>query len=210
MWKKFFIIILLLLATTAGGCRYMLYLFAPGAQDKKVEAEFDGFKGSSVAVVIYADVNIQYEYPTAQMELSMLIADQLRKHVENVQVVDPRKVIRYQQENIYWETMSKNRLGEIFDAEYILFVSLMQFTTREPGSINLSRGIISAEVSVYDTSLPEHRSRVKRWPEISVAFPADDPVGRLEANEQKIREHTEKLFVDKVAKKFYDHKVSIK
>ncbi len=213
MPKRILVIAMLALASSACGCRplgYFLYLIAPGESGQKQKAEFDALKGHSVAVVIFADVNTQYEYPAAQMELSALIAHELGRHVKDVRVIDTRKVIRYQHENIYWDSMPKTQLGEIFGADYILFVSLLQYTTREPGSMNLSRGIISAEVSVYDTSLAEHQSRVKYWPEISVAFPEDDPMGRLGANEQRIRERTEKLFVDKVVKKFYDHKVSKK
>ncbi|HUT59011.1 MAG TPA: hypothetical protein VNA25_14275, partial [Phycisphaerae bacterium] len=53
-----------------GGCNYaayLLYLVAPGEDSgQTVKAEYEGLAGHSLAIVVYADQKVQYEYPLAR------------------------------------------------------------------------------------------------------------------------------------------------
>ncbi|MCK4603040.1 MAG: hypothetical protein KAU28_11275 [Phycisphaerae bacterium] len=204
------LILTLLLAAALGGCNhlaYWLYLVAPPEPTKTVEAEFADLADSKVAIAIFADEGVQYEYPFAQLELSLIIADELKKHVKKIEVVNPRRVVKYQGENIYWDKLDRTELGRKFEADYVLYVSLVEFSTREPGSINLYRGRIIAESSVYKTSLPERQARVWVGEEIRVTHPPHAPTSLLSENDREIRYLTERLFAEKLVKNFYKHKV---
>jgi hypothetical protein len=213
--NKTTVILMILAAGGLLGCNILgplLYFIVP-EQKKWIEPEFAGLEKHSVAVVIYADEGVLFEYPTAKMELSGLIAAQLEdpNHAKDIKVVPPDQVLRYQVESINWQSMEKTKLGKVFGADYVLFVSLMQFTTHEEGSVNLYRGHITAEAALYQTSLPERHARV--WPSgptnamISVVFPPHAPVGGFGDNDSKIRFETEKRFADTLAKKFYRYEV---
>ena len=193
------------------GCpmsRWLAYV-ALGGKDKKVQAEFAELSGKSVVVVVYVDKGVQYEYPNVCLTVSATVAEELRKNVEPSEVIDPRRVVKYQDANIYWDEMDKTALGKHFGADYVLLLALVEFNTREPGSMNLYRGRITAEPSVYKVSLPERQARVWRGETIRVVYPEHDPAGQLRENDRAIRVKTEHLFADRLVKKFYDHKVPI-
>jgi hypothetical protein len=202
----------LLAAAAVTGCEpmaYFLYVWWPGAREKKVKAEFAGLPGKNVVIVVYCDRRVQYEYPNVCLSLSSAAASQLAGNVKDVSVVDPRRVVKYQDGNIYWDEMDKTQLGKAFGADFVLFLSLVEYSTREPGSLNLYRGRIHAQASLYQTSLPEREARVWRGQAIRVVYPEDDPTGLLRESDRFVRDKTEAIFADRLAKKFYDHKVPI-
>ena len=199
---------LLLFLPPVGGCNivaYFLHLVAPPEPMKTVKADFDGLPGNSVAVVVYATDKVAYEYPYSRLHLAAAIGQELKAQVEKVTVIDPRRVAAYQEDNIYWDRQGKTELGRRFGADFVLFVAVMEYTMREPGSINLFRGRIVAEASLYKTSLPERRARVWRAADIRVTFPERAPAGRRGEDDRQLAYTTRKRFAAKLVKKFYDH-----
>lgn len=207
------ILLALLCATVGlGGCNmlaYPLYLFAPAVKTKPVEPEFAGLDKKTVAVVIFADASTLYEYPYARWELSSALAAQFKEHLKTTTVVDPRRVIRYQDDNIEWDTLNRTDLGKAFQADYVLYISLIEYATREHGAVNLFRGRITAEVSLYDTAKPERDARVWRGKDIRVVYPEHAPTGQVGQDDTQIRYTAHTLFADQLAKKFYKHEIPL-
>jgi len=202
--------LLVLTASAVIGCDatgYMLYLFAPGDKMVKVPAEFDGFAGKKVAIVIYADICVQYDYPFARLGLSTAIASELKAHVENIEIVPPARVVAFQDQNVNWETMDRTELGRELGADYVLYVMLDEYTLREPGSVNLFRGRVRAQAVVYDCLKNESDARVWSGDEFSVIYPEHAPTGQLGQDDSRIRYETEKRFAMQLAKRFYEHEV---
>lgn len=198
----------------AGGCSqmsYLLYLFAPPDKPKEVEAEFKDLGGQTLAMVFYSDQKVLYEYPTARAELSAALGEQLRTNVKNIKLVDSRKVMALQDQKINWDTMSKSELGHQLGADYVLQVTLMEFTTRDEGSINIYRGKISAEASLYKVTDPNFRDeRVWHCEDIHSGYPEKTNSGVPAENDIRIRSQTIKLFAERVAWKFYKHDEPVK
>ncbi len=207
MTRKLLLVTLVMIPGGCQGIAYLGQLLIPHPPPKTVKAEFDGLRNSNVAIVIHADPIVAYEYPAAQLELSLQIASQLREHVKGATVTDPRNVLRYQQENLYWSEMDRTKLGEALKGDYVLLVALIQYTMREPGSIGLYRGRIEAEVSLYDTSRDERSACVWRSPSIGVVFPPDTPTGQPAQSDRNIRYQVTAIFADKLVEKFYKHKI---
>ncbi len=206
---KVSIIALLLLTAALGGCEtlgYLFYLVAPASSGEEVHAEFTGLADSKVAIVIYADAETLYNYPYIQLELSSQIAEQLRNNVEGVTIVDIRRVIKYQQENLYWESMDKTELGKVFTADNVLFVALVEFSTREPGSVNLYRGRVAAQAGIYNTSLPERQALKWNCDSMRIAYPRDAAMGEPGEDDSKILYETQREFAVSLVKKFHNHK----
>lgn len=190
-----------------GGCKYLSYLFAPEPVEK-IPAECPELEGHSVAIVIYANPDVMYEYPTAKIELSVMLAQQFAENAKTIKVLAPEKVIKYQAENVNWDTMDKTRLGSVLGVDYVLFISLLEFTTREPGSVNLFRGRITAEASVYKCNMPERRARVWHNGSLDATFPLESPVSGFGGSEGPIRVRTEADFCKALARKFYNHEIN--
>jgi len=208
--NKTLIALLCVLTVSVCGCEvvsFFAYVFAPEPPKKEVKAAFGGLEDHSVALVVFTDEQVNYEYPLARLDLATIIAVELQQHVPNIGVIDPRKVAAYQMENIHWDGMDKTELGRTFDADYVLFVTVERFTTLEPGSTNLHRGRLNGTATVYRTSLKEREACV--WPgaDFEATFPEDIAEVRIVADDRRIQYETMRIFAAQLVRKFYDHKV---
>ena len=216
---------LVVLATASGGCNLVapiFYVFAP-TPTKKIEAEFDALKKKTVAVVVYAGPDTQLDYQLAQMELSETVNIELKKRIAGVTTIDCRRVMRYQDENPDWNECPMSRIARAFNADYVLLISLIEFSTREPGSLYLTRGRIRAEASLYpampktaaapttaSATQPSHPRSVWRTDAITVIHPANPvPNAANAGNEDSVRVETERIFADLLVKRFYKHEIPL-
>jgi len=194
-------------ATLTSGCRvfrWIAYVTFPWQPKTTVQAEFDGLAGHSVAVVVYADENTQYQYPLVQLNLSALIGAELRGNVNGVTVLEPRKIVSYQKQNVHWDEMDRTELGKALGAEYVLSVALIEFATVEEGYLDLLRGRITGQGRLYQTNLPEQQACVWRGKDIRVSFPRT-PTARAGNNEEAIRLKVMRMFARQLGRKFYKH-----
>lgn len=201
---------LAMLAAMLGGCNqagHLAYLFFGEEHTKTVEPEFRDLPHSTVAVVIYADEQVQYEYPEATLSLSTAIASELHNNVDLVQVVDPLEVRAYQHENLGWQSVDKSSLGREFEADYVLFVALREYGTREPGSLSIYRGHINAEASLFKVHELPGTSAVWQDEYVEVSYPPKGPTGAVAEVEDVIRYRTDKSFAELLAKRFYPHEI---
>jgi len=198
----------LLGAISCGPAGYLGYLLAPEPAAKTVPAEFSDLAKRRVAIVIFADERVQYEYPYARLTLGSVMRSEMLAHVKGATVTDPMKVCRYQDEHTNWETLAKSELAKAFNVDYVLYVSLVEYTTREPGSIRLYRGRITAECAVYKAEMPDAQGKVWRCDPITVTYPKGDPAGVPDDNDRAVREATERLLAQALVRKFYEHKVA--
>lgn len=206
------VILLSASAFLTAGCdlgNWLAYVFAPAIPTKTVDAKFADLPGKTIAVVVFAGPEIQLDYNMAQLEITDAVGAELRRNVKGVTIVDPRRVIRYQAENPRWDAMPPENLCGVFGADYILLISLIEFSTREPGSIHLARGRITAEINLYKANQPSASGENPVWRTgpLYVVHPPDSPLGVPARNDWGIRIQTEKIFAIKLVKNFYKHKV---
>jgi len=195
-----------MLMTSVSGCGTFLYFFWPFGRTVTIPAEYDGLANHTVAVVIYADEQTQYEYPWVMLNLSARISGRLQEKLENVTTVDARKITAYQRQNLHWTAMDKTELGKALKADFVLHVSLVEFSTAAKGFGETLHGTINGEVKLYDCSEPEIDSLVWTTQNIEIEFPKT-PTIRTAKKEAEIRSIIQAMFADKLAKKFYSYKV---
>jgi hypothetical protein len=212
--RNYLALLLVATALSAGGCNilaYPMYAFAPPPPMKTVHPEYPGMEGKHVAIVVFAGPETQLDYQQVELEMFDAVSAELRKHIKDITLVDPRRVMRYQEENPRWRSEPPERLCKVFTCDVVLLISLMEFATREPGSIHLARGRITAEASVYEPARGgegeapggcQWRSDIVR-----VVHPPQAPVGLLATDDWRLRIETERIFAAQLAKSFYKHKV---
>ena len=213
---------LLSVAPFLSGCsclNWMAYVAAPAAPTKTIDPSYTGLKGKTVAIVILAGPNVLLDYQTIQLEMSDAIAAELRGKLGNVTIVNPMRVIRYQDENPRWEAQPPERLCATFGADAVLLVTIIDFSTREPGSAHLTRGRVLAEASVY-TAAKDHGSPTATTPaggasagqpvwrsqQLAVMYPAESPLGLPTGDDRPIRLKTCQIFAQELVQSFYAHK----
>jgi hypothetical protein len=195
-----------MLMLLVGGCGRLSYFLLPFGHTTTVPAEFEGLKDHSVAVVIFATPNTQYEYPWAVMNMSAMTSSQISQNVKGTTTVSPQIISAYQRKNLHWTEMDKTKLGKALKADYVLYISLVEFSTSEKGYLDTLRGTINAEISLYDSDKRENDARVWTCENIRVKFPKV-PVVRTAANEAGISSEILRRFSDELAKKFYTYKI---
>lgn len=210
--KRLAVLLLPLFAGLLGGCNWIafpLYVLSPGETPLKVQAEYAGLKGQTVAVLVYAGVETLYEYRynDVRLELGEAVGEQLRNSIKGCRTVEPVRVTRYQDANLHWDSMPIPEIGRALKADYVLYISLEEFATREPGSTNLARGRITARCTVWDTH-PAQPNLACVWQKdrVAVIHPKDQPLQLAAGNQTLLRLQTEQLFAEKLVKAFYDHK----
>lgn len=197
--------ILLLLLPALSGCRgfkYLMYLFAPEAGMKTVEAEYKKLPGNTVAVVIFADDGTLYDYPDVRREMSEVISRELGEKVKDVTTISPTRVVKYQDDNVYWARKRKAELAKDLDADLVLFVSLRDYSMREPGSINLFRGRIVAEAKLFRQDSLEWKNS-----DIRALHPEKFEGGVPTSDVRQISHEVRRKFAEKLVRSFYKHKV---
>jgi len=196
-----------------GGCNAMAfpaYVLAGAAPAKTQKAEFDGLRGQTVAIVVYCGLDVSYEFRNIDIrwDLGMVLREEMVKNVKDCRIADPLRVARYQDQNTHWDTSPMPQIGRDLQADYVLYVSLLEFTTREPGSTNLARGRIEAQLSLWNTHPDKGTDGcVWRKENVSVIYPKEGPIPATAADVGPLRIATERLFADLVAKNFYDYKL---
>ena len=205
--KKTILLSCLFLTVLAGGCnvaRYNAYVLLGGSGDK-IPAEFDGLADAKVAVVIYADQKTGYQHRYLQKELSLAICNELEDKIEGVELVSSKDVLLYQAQNLHWDSLDRTELARVLGVDYIVMVAVLDFQTRRPGSQYLYQGFIQAEASVWDASLPESIARKWYSSDLSSTWPDEPSMGRIDGDDRKIRYWTQRIFAQKLIRKFYEH-----
>lgn len=190
-----------------GGCGTLMYFIWPFGRTVTVQAEFEGLKDQRVAVVIFSPESTQFEYPWAALYLSAMTSVKLRAGVKGVTTVDPQKITAYQRRNLHWVEMDRTALGKALRADFVLYISLVEFSTVEKGYVNTLRGTINGEIKLYDCSKPEDNAMVWTCDNIRVQYPKTSTV-RTAAHEARIRAEILKRFSDKLTRKFYSYEVN--
>jgi hypothetical protein len=188
-----------------------MYIFAPEQKDK-FEPEYKDLPGHSVAVLIFADYKTLCRYPKVEQEMLAVIGSGFedKEHFKDVKVIDSAKVIKFQDEHADWATMDKTEIGKSLDADYVLIVSLVEFTMHDMEMENQLHGRIVGEAKLYQTSQPERDCCVwptTQSPEVRIVYPKVGTIGELSETgaDEKVRFPSEKAFGEALVKRFYKH-----
>ena len=200
------LVLLTVCLVMVSGCKafdFLGYMVAPKGKTK-ITAEYDGLaKGEQVLVLVYADEATLFEYPFARYEVAEFVAEELRDKL-HVEVLDNQQVARFQEQTLDWEAMPLSQIGARFGADVVLYLELLEFTTREQGSQNLYRGRIRAAGTMVRLNSADAPMRV--WQnEVLAIYPDAAPVSSLSTTDQNIRGMALRRFAQSLGQRFYDH-----
>jgi len=204
------LLLVLALIFLVSGCNYLAYpvyvLF--GQSNKKVKAEYPGLKNQKIALIIATTPAVDFEYPYIRSDLALAITNVLSRHIKGIKFVTQEKIDAFTAENLDWISLPISQIAARFDAQRVLYLDLYEFTLREPESVNLLRGRISAAVRVYETDSPQPELPVYQT-QLSHVYPESGPTFYSDTALLMVRQRTLPPFVEQLAQKFYDHKVPV-
>ena len=203
---------LLALVMMLQGCNvFNWFAYAIGeTEDEKVEvkAEYTGLNQKLVAVIVAADEYTLRDHPGANAIVCRAVSKQLAADIPGIRVIAPPEIIKYQQENPYWNTLKYSEIVAKFKVDRVVWVDLIDFTTHEPGNHDLWRGIVAAKVGVVerDSSKPDNFSYSNN---VRAVFPKDSMVGVLNSDDATIQQGMMEAFAKNVSGLFCDHEETI-
>ena len=208
--RNVLVALMLAAACTLGGCNYLAfigYLFSP-PPTHTVAPEFKELDGNTVAIVIVAHDKFVTSYNYFREQLSMIVSEELKRHLSDVKTVEASVVVRYQKTHPQWSATPQIELARRLGADYLMLVTVREYRLRPTGSSSLYHGHVTADVEVFNGARPESKSRVFWSPEISADYPEGDvPLGQLEGGLEKMRYELDRKFADALVRKFRYHKV---
>lgn len=196
-----------LLLGSSGGCKlfaapYLLW----GEEDTEViPADYPFLDNTRVAVLVNAEPATRFEFPYVQLELANFVATEMQQRLNRCEVVPPSVVAQYQERELDWARSHPAKHGAFFNSEFVLLIDLTQYRTTEPDSPHLFRGIIDADVRLYEVSYGDEYGPVKQW-QIAAQYPEDGPAAWGESAPD-VRRRAMESFATEMAGKFYERKV---
>jgi len=202
----------LILVPLLASCNLLKPLVLIGEHTKKVSPEFDKLAGKRVAVLVWTQPATLFDYPHVRFELATYIGDKLHAEMAQrnlgTQVVDPRDVEDFLQKNIDAQ-IDPYAVGRQFNADYVVYLELLEFQIRDAQTPQFLRGRIQASVSVHDIHAERESQRRYEMTPVQCVHPEDAPVPMTATNSPLIREATYRKFAEQVARKFYEHTIEL-
>ena len=168
-----------------------------------VEAEYQGFNGKAVGVLVAVDIRTHYHHPLASKMVAKAIGAQLATNVPGIRVADPVQIEYFQQSNPYWNTMSYSQLMQELNVERLLLIEVFSYSTHDPEHKHVWRGVIEAGIGVYEAESDDPdvaaymNTTQAQYPNMAVAL--------LGSDEPTIQFGLHSVFAQHVARRFYDY-----
>lgn len=199
-----------MLGLAAASCNVLMPLAVLVEPTKRVAPEFDKLPGKKVAVLVWTEPATLFDYPHTRFELATFIGDKLYAELggreAGTTIVDPRDVEDFIQKRPAAQ-IDPVAVGKKFDADYVIYLEILQFQLRDPNAPQFLRGRIEASVSVHDIRADAGSQRRYDLITAKCEYPDDGPVALTATNSPLVREATYRKFAETVARKFYEHTI---
>lgn len=193
-----------------GAAGFGAYLFGGADKDKPlaVKGEYFGLAEKSVAVIVAADEFTYYEYPGAPLAVSRSVSQKLKAVVPGVKLSDPQKIVEFQRDNPYWNTLPYSELIKRLKVDRLVYVDLSEFGLHEPGNAHIWRGVIIANISVAEAD-GKNPDDFAYTTIVKSEFPPNKPIGLLESDDKTVQAGLLALFSTHVGGLFTEKGASV-
>ncbi len=210
------ILVLLVLWSCMSGCA----MFAFGGavrqsfEDQKLvetqpQYSLDGLR---VAIVINTDLSVHYQHPGIANLIAEGIVARLAKAssegtrgVQNIRILDPGLVARWQFETPQWSAMPTNELIQSLGVDRVIYIDLHEYRLTPPGNQWLWEGLCDATIGIIEDDGYEQDGFTDVYA-ITATFPIRPSVlARQEADEADIARGLLTEFMKQTAWLFYFH-----
>jgi hypothetical protein len=200
LWYGQLAIILALAAVglSASGCRNALAMAMWLTNGTNVPAEYAGLRGKKVVVVCRPLADLKYRDTSVAKDLALNLGMLLGRNVPKIEVIDPRKVAQWTDENT-WDEYTE--IGEALGAEMVVGMDLQDFTIYQGQT--LYQGKATVTLRVYDCSAGGQPVFEKELPQ--AVYPPNTAVPTSEKVEAEFRREFVRVLADQIGRHFYAH-----
>ena len=190
------------------GCQ-ALYFLTPD-ETKDVKAEYGKIGKATVAVVVWADHPTLDVDPKARRRVCDAVIYEMKRNLPDAKFVPAKKIADFQENSgLDWQGMSHHDVARELNSDLVLRIDLLEYTTRAADTRELRKGRVHGSVSLYDGS-DAARPDSLYTTDISATFPPSGEASITDMDEYDLLRAAIEQFGQAVAKKFYDHKESLR
>lgn len=165
-----------------------------------VPAQFANLKDHKVAVVCYAPAEIRYSFDAVDLDVAKRLSGLLQQNIDKIDVVEPDLVASWLDKHGNWSEVTE--IGKAFDADYVVFADIQQFSLYEENSPNMYRGRAYVDLRVYDV---KDDGEVVYESDVESQFPLGRPVPVSEQRERSFRREYVARLADEIGRNFYPY-----
>jgi len=183
---------------TAGGCRNLLTTASYLVLGTDLPAKYDGLREKKVAVVCRSAPSLDYRANGVNKELAQQVARLLKKNVHKIEIVDPRKVDEWVDEN-QWHEYSE--IGDALGADMVVGIDLLEYSIHQDQTLYQGRALTAITVCdcahggevVYQDTPPETR------------YPNNAGVPTADRRERQFQAEFIAVLAERLGRYFYKH-----
>lgn len=190
------------------GCNWLIPFMFIGEHKRSVPPEFDKLAGHRVVVLVWAEPETLFDYPHVRLELASYVGDKIAAGVTDCDVVDPQLVEELIERNPN-AAVDPAKVGGRFDADYVIYIELIDFQIRDPSSPDLVRAYVNASVAVNDLRADPDETNRFVLKSVQVRCPEHQALIMSSHNAQLVRQQSYEKFSEIVARKFFKHMVDL-
>ncbi len=172
-----------------------------GKESKEYHADYKGLENQTLAVVVYLDSAMNFEYPNAREEISNFLLQQIHQNLPTTRPIPPDIIIRWQDETINWQALNPIEIGKHFSVDRVMMVEVLEYGTRDQDVKNLLRGRLRAQVQIYE----KDKTSPAWQQEIGSIWPQNGPLDVTRSSDMTVRMRVLESFASAVIGRFYDH-----
>lgn len=191
------------------GCAAVGYMAS--AIPKSRDAQYKNLAGKKVAVLVWAHRGLRIDYPNLQLDLGNTVQAQLLAKTDEDSLKltqfpwEVRSMLRFVRERPELEGQSVAQWApRVSDIDRLIFIELMDFSTRSGTAVQLLRGGITVNVKVIEIENGVGKLAYES-PNMKLFFPEDAPEGVVDVSEAAIYSGTVRAMGTEIARLFYPH-----
>lgn len=203
------LLLLPILLSVGSGCDLArLYAVLADAPREEVKPKFEGLAGKSLLIVVTCPEQIDFNYPMLRRDVADYIRQDIDRNANKPKVkkkvafVEGARLRSYQEGNFYWAEMEPGRIGKALDADFVLWVDISEFNTRQEDAPDIFLGRLKADARLFDVASTERFAPV--WSgSITARFPDGDKIGNNDLSDMRVRDETYRRFAERLGRNFY-------
>ena len=169
------------LALLPAGCA-VLGVAASAIPEPDVPARYDGLRGHTVAVMVWADRGVMIDYPSLRLDVATGLQSKLQQARKRRELHDakfpyvPASVVRFQEDHPETQQQPITEVAPRLKVERVVYVEVESLQTRAGDSVDLFRGAATASVKVIEVDpATGHATTAYEESGISTTYPPKAP-----------------------------------
>ena len=165
-----------------------------------IDPEFTQLEDAKVVVVCYVPAKFRYSFDSVDTDIAKKLSRLLQEKVDDIEVVESDLVASWLDQHANWSDVTE--IGKEFQADYVVFADIQEFSIYEENSPNMYRGRSYVDIRVYDV---KNDGDIIYEIDLESLYPLGRPIPVGEKREKSFRREYVVRLSDEIGRHFYPY-----